>query len=140
MNYDIVEQLRNGAYADLFMECARGEVDSCLRCDAAAEIERLRAFATSVADVVTKEHQPDLGYIEVDGQWRESIVCQRCNRSASPVQWPCAVLLVVDPEPAAVTEADLVTMRHMHHSRMCNCLGEASECCNPHCGCHEVQR
>jgi hypothetical protein len=107
---------------------------------AASELERLQAFAVSVADIVAMEHQPDLGHVEVAGEWREMVVCQHCSRSGGTVQWPCATLLVVDPDTTAVTEADLITMRHMRHARMCNCLGESAVCCNPRCGCHEGKR
>lgn len=32
-----------------------------------------------------------------------------------------------------------LTAKHMRHYNHCNCLDDASECCDPNCECHQVR-
>jgi hypothetical protein len=49
MTDDIVTRLRDWSIDDNSDACGRGEVDTCLRCEAADEIERLRNIIIGIA-------------------------------------------------------------------------------------------
>lgn len=40
---------------------------------------------------------------------------------------------------AVETTGENLTAKHMKHYRHCNCLGDADECCDPNCECHQLK-
>lgn len=109
---------------------------------AAHEIKLLRAFVASVSDVAKETHFPAITYrsnYSPDGSLTsgEVIVCYRCSTvSELHEEWPCSVYRIVHPDPEPLTELDVIGIRHIQHSRLCDCLGRSAECCDPPCGCH----
>ena len=60
--------------------------------------------------------------------------CHICGSVVS--KWRTHVLWHEAQEPKAVRGEGL-TIKHMRHYSHCNCLGGASECCDPNCECHQ---